>query len=210
MVSRTAKSDDEAAPVNNASPAIVRMFPASYVSAAFDLRKAVESRLSRVSAFEVRQLPLMSEKQPPLSEMPLSRVDVAPDESCSDPPVMDIPSPDVRPPNVAPPVNDDVAESVKRMVPPDISRPEVELNPAAVSPPVNVEVEVFCTCKLGMVVEPNTEMMLVARMLPPIMVIPESVTNPPPPIDVIPPWNVDVAPSPRIVVVAVVEPMPRA
>jgi len=60
------------------------------------------------------------------------------------------------------------------------------------------------------VVVPKREMMFEAKMFPEVIVSPASVANPPPPNVVIPPWKVDVAPSPRIVVVAVVLPTPIA
>jgi len=60
------------------------------------------------------------------------------------------------------------------------------------------------------VVVPKREMMFEAKMFPEVIVRPASVVKPPPPIDVIPPWKVEVAPSPRIVVVAVVDPTPIA
>ena len=86
----------------------------------------------------------------------------------------------------------EVAEEVFNIEPPVMVRPAVEDSPptCAESPPSKVEVEVLSTERLGKVVVPRYEGMLVARSAPPVIVTPLEDASPP--VDT-PPVNVEVA-----------------
>ena len=126
-MSNTANLVEDACPVKRASPEMERVFPASNSSEALERRKAVESRLSKVSALDEMQFPEESSKQPAESAMPLSNEEVAPDVSCKEPPVILMPCDEENPAVERPPVRVDVPAPPNAKMPDGALRLPVEI-----------------------------------------------------------------------------------